>query len=176
MAFADLAGWEEFADLGARLAWVVDPLRWSLASRAERLWLVHKLHAEVRESWGLPAESLRVESLGAHELGYFDPGTGRVGIAGHLLERNDVEAVIGTVVHENRHALQSAILEGEILHPSGPLGADEVEVWRAAERAYDPAAFVTGYMYSPLETDARSAEAGALIGYWKAAYRQAAAA
>jgi hypothetical protein len=173
VVFTDLAGWEEFTNVGSRLAWVAAPLRWMLASRAERRWVVHSMHAEVRESWGLPASALSVESLEPDVMGYFDPDTDHLAIASHLLERDDIESVIGTIVHENRHALQSAILDGEIIHPLGPLGVEEVEVWRAAEEDYDQDDFVSGYMYNPLETDARSAEAGALIGYWKAAYRGA---
>jgi hypothetical protein len=172
VAYADVAGWEEFADLGSRLSWVVDPLQWTLASKAERTWLVHRLHEEVRESWGLPIQPLALKRLDRDLLGYFDPDTGVVVLDTSLLEGTDVQAVIGTVVHENRHALQAAVLDGDVLHPLGPMGDDEVAIWRRAEVEYDPDDFVAGYMYNPLETDARAAEAGALIGYWKASYRR----
>jgi hypothetical protein len=111
--------------------------------------------------------------LDGDEMGWFDPDTRIVAIARKLLHVHDIQDALATLVHENRHALQSAILEGEIQHPLGTHGEAEVAVWRAAEDDYNPDDFVEGYMYNPLETDARGAEAAVVIGYWKGAYRLA---
>lgn len=114
-----------------------------------------------------PSIQLGVEALEPELFGTWHPEDQTVILNRALLDDDDPQAALGTLVHEIRHALQDAVINGRLEHPH-ELEA-ETEIWRRANEDYDPDDFMA-YLYNPLETDARGAEQGALIGFWKGSY------
>ena len=102
-------------------------------------------------------------------FGEYDPLTDIITVAEELLLNDDPSDVVATIAHETRHAFQTAVLEGLLPYPHGDEEAGEVAIWQEADKNYDSEDLIA-YMYSPLETDARAAQTGVLVGYWKRSY------
>lgn len=173
MAF-EIAGGEDFEELGGRLAGVASPEAWSGSDHAARRRLAHRLHRATRSHWGLPHIDLAIADFGDPAVwGAFDPESGEVTLNESLLD-GEIDDVVGTIVHENRHALQADVIDGVVEHPltPDPIADEEKSLWEQASEDYDPDDLLE-YMYSPLETDARASESGALVGYWKTLYLDA---
>jgi len=167
---AELPGLEDFVLVGARVAAEVPQTAWSQArgDPEERERLARMMHAAVREAWGLPlSDALEFQDLGPTLRGAFSLTDGSLRIAEWLLDRDDPSDVLQTLAHENRHDMQRLMLAGRLSHPGGVAGQRELDLWKRGLAEYRPGE-VEGYVYNPVETDARAAASGVVTGYWRA--------
>jgi hypothetical protein len=124
-------------------------------------------HAYIRKAYGLDPRPLRLEDLPDYQLGEFDPRTKDVTVNARLLEEDDPTALLATLGHENRHAVQQERVDGRQPVPYGDqVGSREVEIWDQAGQKYGTGVYVD-YHYNELEVDAREA-ATSLVdeGFW----------
>ncbi len=171
MARFDIAGSENFEELGADVVAIASPLDWETADADKRRAIAQRVHAFVRMQNDLDVTDIEIEPLSMGTLGEYEPTTDITRMSELLVYDDDASAAIATIAHENRHAFQSAVMQGIVEYPHGSEAEGEVDLWLEADEEYDPDDLVA-YMYSPLETDARAAEAGVVIGYWKHAYSE----
>ena len=172
--FHELPGLESFGEIGVGLFAIVSPEAWANAALAEREEHARALHTGIRGYWGLASNQLEIaDTLGTGVRGRFNSGTHRLQIARWLLG-SDIGNALKTVAHENRHDLQAEVLAQRIPHPAAARGQGDVARWQEGVDAYrrDRGDFAR-YSYNPLETDARAAACGVLVGYWRAAYERA---
>lgn len=165
----DIDGQEDFEGLGAGIAMMMSPSTWEGASETEREALVKRIGDFARMRFGLDTSEVAIDDLPAGQLGAYDARTDVITVSSELLMSDDPSRVLSTLLHEVRHALQTAVTEGLVPHPLGGNAEAKIAIWRSATEDYDSNDLVA-YMYSPLETDARAAASGAVAGYWKCAY------
>lgn len=176
MSYYDIDGVREFEDVGEILAESCSPSDWLNMDEQSRESAIRRMARQVQMTFGLRVQPIVVMDLPAGEYGKYDPDTDTVTVAADLVINDEPSEAVGTVTHEVRHALQAAVLNDERRHPqAGRASAvDEAALWREADATYDVDVLdVVTYTYSPLETDARAAGGGALVGYWRRSYELA---
>ncbi len=161
----EIPGREDFDAVGRRLAELAPRGEWEAEDSEGRERMARSIHEHVRAGYGLEPRDLTVsDDMGDDVHGAFTPESGDVAINRRLLENRDPEEAIRTLGHENRHALQDEVIRGKGESPSG--SAVESDIWRSAEAEYNGGDFEgRGYAYNALETDARAAGDGVVIGY-----------
>lgn len=162
---SEIPGREDFDSVGRGLADKAPRTEWEAEDLEGRERMARSIHDHVRAGYGLGPRELSVSGdMDENVHGAFTPESGDVAINRRLLESGDPEEVIRTLGHENRHALQEEVIQGERESPSG--SDIESGIWRNAGTEYDGGDFEgRGYAYNPLETDARAAGDGVVIGY-----------
>jgi len=169
VSYYEIAGLEDFEGLGADIATIVPPDEWLTADEPTRRMLAQWVQDLIRWWWALDGSVLVFADLAPGTHGRYELLDDEVTVSSLLVLEDDPSSLLATLAHENRHAVQNAIVAGVLPYPHGSEAASEVDMWREADATYDPEDLVA-YMYSPVETDARAAEAGVQIGYWKHAY------
>lgn len=161
----EIPGREDFDSVGRDLPDVAPRADWEAEDQEGRERLARSIHDHVRAGYGLEPRDLVVsDGMPENVRGAFSPETGDVAINRTLLDNDDPEETIRTIGHENRHALQEEVMRGDRENPSG--SDRETEIWQGAGADYDGGDFEgRGYAYNALETDARAAGDGVVIGY-----------
>lgn len=158
----------DLALIGRGLRPGFQPNAWRSASLAEREQMAQAAHGYIRGGFGLDPGPLRLaHDMPDWQLGEFDPHSKVVSVNARLLEADDPTTLLGTIAHENRHAVQQERIDGHQAVPYGDLvGEREVDIWKEAGCQYGHHVYVD-YLYNALEVDAR--EAGASLvdeGFW----------
>jgi hypothetical protein len=170
----------ELRSAGKAMRGWFDPSVWGRADVATRALIARTLHLWIREEYGLPGRPLVFANDWAEDVwGDFQPETRHVRLTPRVLLQDDPTALLDTLAHENRHAVQYQLVEELESHRQldreGQLRPEvdwvEVAWWRDATRRYRPyrSDHWKPYFYNPLEVDAR--EAGANLvdkGFWSA--------
>jgi hypothetical protein len=168
----------ELRQAGEDLRRWFDPADWQRTDLSRRELLARSLHRWIREEYGLvPRPLVFANEWGQEVWGDFQPETKDVRVSPRVLLQDDPTALLDTLAHENRHAVQYDLVEelerhrdrGREEHLRSEVDWVEVSWWRDATRSYLP--YRTDhwkpYFYNPLEVDAR--EAGSNLvdrGFW----------
>lgn len=118
---------------------------------ARRLDVLQDAEHLIAAAMGRAACDVRSYQAPRGEWGYFYGPNNAINIAFRSLERNEVMEIVGTLVHEARHAYQSWCINHPGTHPDDA----EVEAWKLNMLNYvDPAVDERAYHEQPVEADA----------------------
>lgn len=126
------------------------------------------MFSALAKRWRIPAVGLTFADVGERS-GFYDPDADVVALHEDVLDEDEPDKALATLVHELRHAVQEAAMKDPDRHPLGSVeGADEIDRWRQADADYHlTRADFTEYAYNALEVDAFDVEKAVLMAYFK---------
>jgi hypothetical protein len=135
------------------------PEVWSTLDTGQRVNVLQGVEDTIAGIQGRTPERVVLEQLPPGTNARFDPVTHTIQIGVDRLGSADEESILGTFLHEDRHAYQFFAVENPGFHPD----ANEVAAWRHNYWNYQESSTTDVTQYQrywsqPIEVDARSAE------------------
>jgi hypothetical protein len=128
----------------------IRPSEWAVLDYQARLDALKSVENYMAKNQGRKTFNIIVELMPSSKMGYFDGKS--LHLNSSLLNSDEIQETVNTVVHEGRHAYQRYAID----HPGFHSDADQVRTWRTNFRNYlDPEMYgYKLYQNQPVEKDA----------------------